>query len=90
MAVLDAYAAAGADLIELGVPFSDPLADGPVIHAAGHRGARGRGRPSTTCSRSASGSPPEVSVVPMVYANIALSVGAERFAGALRPPAPAA
>src|ERR1700722_3156421 len=29
-----AYAQAGADLIELGVPFSDPLADGPVIHAA--------------------------------------------------------
>src|ERR1039458_2621354 len=29
-----AYADAGADLIELGVPFSDPLADGPVIHAA--------------------------------------------------------
>ena len=29
-----AYARAGADLIELGVPFSDPLADGPVIHAA--------------------------------------------------------
>ena len=29
-----AYADTGADLIELGVPFSDPLADGPVIHAA--------------------------------------------------------
>ena len=33
-AVADAYADTGADLIELGVPFSDPLADGPVIHAA--------------------------------------------------------
>src|ERR1700744_302883 len=30
-----AYADSGADLVELGVPFSDPLADGPVIHAAG-------------------------------------------------------
>ena len=29
-----AYADNGADVIELGVPFSDPLADGPVIHAA--------------------------------------------------------
>ena len=29
-----AYVDGGADLIELGVPFSDPLADGPVIHAA--------------------------------------------------------
>jgi tryptophan synthase alpha chain len=33
----EAYADAGADLVELGVPFSDPLADGPAIQAAGHR-----------------------------------------------------
>src|SRR5919108_3829263 len=35
-----AYADGGADLVELGVPFSDPLADGPVIHAAGTRALR--------------------------------------------------
>ena len=34
-AIGEAYAEHGADLVELGVPFSDPLADGPVIHAAG-------------------------------------------------------
>ncbi len=36
-AVANAYVDSGADLIELGVPFSDPLADGPVIHAAATR-----------------------------------------------------
>ena len=46
------YADAGADLIELGVPFSDPLADGPVVHAAGTV-ALAAGRPSRRCSRSA-------------------------------------
>ena len=34
-AVAEAYVGSGADLIELGIPFSDPLADGPVIHQAG-------------------------------------------------------
>ncbi len=37
VAIGAACADAGADLVELGVPFSDPLADGPVIHAAGTR-----------------------------------------------------
>ena len=40
-AIGEAYADGGADLVELGVPFSDPLADGPVIHAAGTRALRG-------------------------------------------------
>ena len=37
LAIADAYAESGADLVELGVPFSDPVADGPVIHAAATR-----------------------------------------------------
>ncbi|HEY4199372.1 MAG TPA: tryptophan synthase subunit alpha [Devosiaceae bacterium] len=36
-AILDALPAAGADIIELGMPFSDPMADGPSIQAAGQR-----------------------------------------------------
>lgn len=38
--ILTRLPAAGADLIELGMPFSDPMADGPVIEAAGHRALR--------------------------------------------------
>ena len=42
--IMHAMVQAGADLIELGVPFSDPMADGPVIQKAGERAlARGIG-----------------------------------------------
>jgi len=78
-AVADAYAEAGADLVELGVPFSDPLADGPVIHAAGTRAlAAGTTLESVLeiCERLAK----RVPVVPMVYANMALARGSEEFA----------
>ena len=37
MAILDALVAAGGDIIELGVPFSDPMADGPVVQRASER-----------------------------------------------------
>ncbi len=74
-----AAAAAGADLIELGIPFSDPLADGPVIHAAATealaRGATPHGA-LRVCERVAA----EVPVVLMVYVNVVLTAGPEAFA----------
>jgi tryptophan synthase alpha chain len=82
-AVIDAYADAGADLIELGVPYSDPLADGPVIHAAGTRAlAAGATLDSVLrdCERVAARLP----VVPMAYANMILARGPEASAAAMR------
>jgi tryptophan synthase alpha chain len=82
VAVADAYVEAGADLVELGVPFSDPLADGPVIHAAGTRalaaGATLEGV-LEICERLSS----RVPTVPMVYANMALARGSEDFVAML-------
>ncbi|OYV30143.1 MAG: tryptophan synthase subunit alpha, partial [Acidocella sp. 20-61-6] len=37
LALLTGMAANGADIIEIGVPFTDPMADGPIIQAAGRR-----------------------------------------------------
>ena len=82
IAIGEACADAGADLVELGVPFSDPLADGPVIHAAGTR-ALAAGATLHGVSRSPRGSPSACPVVLMCYANPLLARGAERFAGEL-------
>jgi tryptophan synthase alpha chain len=74
-----AAAGAGADLIELGIPFSDPLADGPVIHAAATDALAAGATPHGvlgTCERLAA----RVPVVLMVYANIVLTAGASAFA----------
>jgi tryptophan synthase alpha chain len=74
-----AAAAAGADVIELGVPFSDPLADGPVIHAAGTEALRAGVRLDDVLSVcSALGA--ELPVVLMVYANPILARGQSEFA----------
>ncbi len=76
------YARAGADLVELGVPFSDPLADGPVIHAAGTAALKaGATLPAVLeVGRAIS---EHVPVVVMCYANLVLARGLERFADAL-------
>jgi tryptophan synthase alpha chain len=73
-----AAADAGADLMELGIPFSDPLADGPVIHAAGTRALAAGVTPADVldlCEAAAERLP----VVLMVYANVVLNGGVEEY-----------
>jgi tryptophan synthase alpha chain len=77
-----AYADAGAHLVELGVPFSDPLADGPVIHAAATR-ALGAGARVEDVLAVGSSIAERVPVVAMCYANPILVRGVERFLDAL-------
>src|ERR1700704_4623080 len=77
-----AYADGGANLVELGIPFSDPLADGPVIHAAGTAALRAGARFHDVLE--VGGAIAErVAVVVMCYSNLIFPRGLERFADAL-------
>ena len=69
--IMQALADGGADIIELGVPFSDPMADGPVIQQAGERAlARGIGLPQVLgCVREFRRANTSTPVVLMGYAN---------------------
>jgi tryptophan synthase alpha chain len=72
---------AGADIVEIGFPFSDPLADGPVIRAAGER-ALAAGMRTSAClevlaeTRTLVG---EIPLIPMTYASLLEAYGWERF-----------
>jgi len=74
----EAAAAAGADLLELGIPFSDPLADGPVIHAAATR-ALEAGASVDSVLAVAGALAPLLPVIAMTYTNVLLARGVERF-----------
>lgn len=80
--VLHALVAAGADLIELGVPFSDPMADGPVIQRSSERAlARGAGlRYVLECVRAFRAGDADTPLVLMGYLNPVEIHGVERFA----------
>ena len=81
-AIMRAMAAAGADIIELGVPFSDPMADGPVIQKAGERAlARGIGTAQVLAVvRDFRTTDTTTPVVLMGYANPVERYGVVRFA----------
>src|SRR5207248_4348676 len=73
---------AGADLVELGFPFSDPLADGPVIRRAAER-ALAEGMRTGACLEVLAETRarlPETPLVPMTYASLLEAYGWERFA----------
>jgi tryptophan synthase alpha chain len=81
----EAAVAGGADLVELGFPFSDPLADGPVIRRAAER-ALANGMRTKACLECLAAVRERVSVplVPMTYSSLLEAYGWERFAADVR------
>lgn len=83
-AILDALVAGGADIIELGMPFTDPMADGPAIQAAN---LRSLGAGTTTAdilaiAKAFRGRHPDVPLILMGYANPMIRRGPKWFAQA--------
>jgi tryptophan synthase alpha chain len=82
--ILDALVEGGADMIEVGIPFSDPVADGPVIQAAAVR-ALAAGTRTADCFRLLGefrARHPDVPVGILTYANLVMARGREAFYGA--------
>jgi tryptophan synthase alpha chain len=78
---LDSLVAGGADMIEVGIPFSDPVADGPVIQAAAKRAIESGVRVAD-CFQLIAGfraRHPDVPVGILTYANLVLARGREHF-----------
>jgi len=74
----------GADVVELGFPFSDPLADGPVIRRAAER-ALGRGMRTRACLDVLGRTRellPDTPLIPMTYSSLLEAYGWDRFAAA--------
>lgn len=79
--LLDAAVEGGADMVEVGIPFSDPVADGPVIQAAAGR-ALGRGATPGACFELLSQFRKRHASVPvgiLTYANLPVARGIDRF-----------
>ncbi|WP_375397849.1 tryptophan synthase subunit alpha [uncultured Sphingomonas sp.] len=83
-AILDALVAGGADVIELGMPFTDPMADGPAIQAANLRSLAAGTTTADLLNIAATfrARHPSIPVILMGYANPMLRRGPEWFANA--------
>jgi tryptophan synthase alpha chain len=81
MEILRGMPAAGADLIEIGMPFTDPMADGPIVQAAGKRGLKAgvKVRDVLTMVREFRREDEATPVILMGYLNPILSYGPEIF-----------
>jgi tryptophan synthase alpha chain len=82
----EAAVAGGADLVELGFPFSDPLADGPVIRRAAER-ALAQGMRTGRCLEILAATRerlPRTPLLPMTYSSLLEAYGWERFAADAR------
>lgn len=79
--ILDELVEAGADMLEVGIPFSDPVADGPTIQAAAERALRQGVTPpdSFRLLEAFRARHPEVPVGILTYANIVLAPGRDAF-----------
>lgn len=80
---IEAIAAAGADAIEVGIPFSDPVMDGPVIQVASDRALAAGATPLGILSSLARLDVGDVPLVVMTYYNTVHRQGSERFAANL-------
>ena len=84
--ILDALVEGGADMLEVGIPFSDPVADGPVIQAAGVR-ALAQGVTPAACFallEAFRARHPDVPVGLLTYANLVLARGRDSFYASAR------
>ena len=81
---LAAVAASGADTVEVGIPFSDPVMDGTTIQRANDMALAGGVTPhSVMAGLRAAASDLAVPIIAMTYVNIAFHMGYERFAASL-------
>ncbi|MDF2439491.1 MAG: tryptophan synthase alpha chain [Abditibacteriota bacterium] len=83
--LLLAYADAGADIIEVGIPFTDPLADGPTIQRASERALDGGATMDDALQLIADvRKQTDVPIVPMTYINPVYQIGYDAFAARCR------
>ncbi|HEX6253250.1 MAG TPA: tryptophan synthase subunit alpha [Nitrososphaera sp.] len=79
--VINALVKGGADIIEVGIPFSDPIADGPTIQAASNIALRKGMTPKKALQlvRSVRKQHPNLPLLAMTYSNILVRAGMEKF-----------